>query len=324
MKALIASFLTSLVCTVPTTGWAQYPTKPITLIVPFAAGGPTDVLARGLAKAMTAELGQPIVIENRVGAGGSIAMTDVARAAPDGYTIALANTGSVSINPFLYPKHSFDPRTALTAITPVVSYTNVLLVNSSLPIKSVSEFVTWTKRSDVQASYGSGGIGATNHLSGEIFKSLTGAKMTHIPYKGNAPAMVDLIGGNVAAMFDIPITAIPQIKSGKVRPLAVTARKRSDFLPDVPTMKEAGIPGFEAAGSDLWFGLLGPASLPPSILAKLHQSVMKAMSTPELQQSIRAMAYEPWTLSPEAFAAFISTDYEKWGKVVKLSGATLE
>jgi tripartite-type tricarboxylate transporter receptor subunit TctC len=309
----------------PLAGHAQaFPTKPIVMIVPFAAGGPTDVLARALAKGMTAELGQTIVIENRVGAGGSIAMADVARAAPDGYTITLANTGSVSINPFLYPKHSFDPRSDLTAITPVVSYTNVLLVNSKLPVKSVSEFVAWTKLPDVSASYASGGNGATNHLSGEILKSLTGAKITHVPYKGNAPAMVDLIAGNVSAMFDIPITAIPQIRGGKVRPLAVTSRQRSEFLPDVPTMKEAGVPGFEEAGNDLWFGILGPAALPPAVLSRLHESIVKAMATPDLQLAIRSMAYEPWTLSTEAFKSFIKTDYEKWGQVVKLSGAKLE
>src|SRR5690606_19093130 len=156
----------------------------------------------------------------------------------------------------LYPRHPYDPRTDLTPITPIVSYTNVLVVNSKVPVSSVAEFVAWSKRSDVKASYASGGNGATNHLSGELLKSLTGAKLDHIPYKGSAPALVDVMAGTVPSMFDIPITALPQIKAGFIKPLAVTSAKRSSYLPDVPTMREAGVPGFDEAGSDLWFGLV--------------------------------------------------------------------
>jgi tripartite-type tricarboxylate transporter receptor subunit TctC len=325
LAPLASLALLGLLSVAPVTGMAQgYPTKPIRLIVPFAAGGPTDVLARSLAKSLGDALGQTVIVDNRTGAGGSIGIDIVAKAPADGYTIGMAHTGSTAINPHLYTKHPYDPRTDITPITPVVSYTNVLVVNPAVPARTLAEFVAWTKKPGVTADYASGGNGATNHLSGELLKALTGAKLTHIPYKGNAPAMVDVISGNVAAMFDIPITALPQIRGGKVVPLAVTSATRSSFLPDVPTMREAGVPGFDEAGSDLWFGLVGPAKLPPAIVDRLYQATLQAMRTPELQKAIRQMAYEPWTLSPAEFQAFIRADYDKWGKVVKLAGAKID
>jgi tripartite-type tricarboxylate transporter receptor subunit TctC len=325
MIKLRAFALLGLFLVAPIAAMAQgYPAKPIRMIVPFAAGGPTDVLARSLAKSLGEALGQPVIVDNRTGAGGSIGIDMVAKASADGYTIGMAHTGSTAINPHLYAKHPYDPRTELTAITPVVSYTNVLVVNPKVPARTLADFVAWTKRSDVTADYASGGNGATNHLSGELLKALTGAKLAHIPYKGNAPAMVDVISGNVAAMFDIPTTALPQIRSGRVVPLAVTSAKRSTFLPDVPTMREAGVPGFDEAGSDLWFGLVGPAKLPPAVVERLYQATLQAMRTPELQKAIHEMAYEPWTLSPAQFQVFIRTDYDKWGKVVKLAGAKID
>jgi tripartite-type tricarboxylate transporter receptor subunit TctC len=303
---------------------ADYPNKPIRMLVPFSAGGPTDGLARSLAKNLGEVLGQPIVVENRPGAGGSIGVDAVAKAAPDGYTIGMAHTGTTAINPHLYPKHPYDPRADLTPITPIVSYTNVLVVNPKIPVNNVSEFVAWTQRSEVKATYASGGNGATNHLSGELLKSLTGANIQHIPYKGSAPALVDVMAGNVSAMFDIPITALPQIRAGNVKPIAVTGAKRSSFLPDVPTMREAGVPGFEEAGSDLWFGLVAPGKLPQPLVDRLYQATLKAMQMPDLQQSIRGMAYEAWTLPPAEFKSFMNIEYEKWAKVVKLSGAKVD
>lgn len=318
------SLATSLLLTSPAVLASDYPNKPIRMLVPFSAGGPTDGLARSLAKNLGEVLGQPIVVENRPGAGGSIGVDAVAKAAPDGYTIGMAHTGTTAINPHLYPKHPYDPRRDLTPITPIVSYTNVLVVNLKVPVNTVSEFVAWTKRSDVKATYASGGNGATNHLSGELLKSLTGAKIEHIPYKGSAPAMVDVMAGNVSSMFDIPITGLPQIRAGNVKPIAVTGAKRSSFLPDVPTMREAGVPGFEEAGSDLWFGLVAPAKLPQPLVDRLYQATLKAMQMPDLQQSIRGMAYEAWTLPPAEFKSFMNTEYEKWAKVVKLSGAKVD
>lgn len=324
-RTLLSCSLAGFLLAAPLPGAAQtYPSKPIRMIVPFSAGGPTDVLARSLAKSMSEILGQPIVVDNRTGAGGSIGIDTVAKATPDGYTIGMAHTGTTAINPNLYPRHPYDPRADLTPITPIVSYTNVLIVNPKIPVNSVAEFVAWSKRNDVKANYASGGNGATNHLSGELLKSLTGAQLGHIPYKGSAPALVDVMAGNVSSMFDIPITALPQIRAGHVKPLAVTSAKRSSYLPDVPTMREAGVPGFDEAGSDLWFGLVAPAKLPEAIVDRLYQTVLKAMQTKELQEAIRGMAYEPWTLPPSEFKTFISVDHDKWAKVVKLSGAKVD
>jgi tripartite-type tricarboxylate transporter receptor subunit TctC len=301
-----------------------WPQKPIRLVVPFSAGGPSDAVARALATALTENLGQPVIVDNRTGAGGSLGIDLVAKAAPDGYTIGFAHTGSMAINPHLYRKHPFDPLTQLTPITPVVAYTNLLVVNPSIPAKDVKEFVAWAKANPAKATIASGGNGATNHLAAEILKSLTGAPLTHIPYKGNAPAMVDVISGSVAAMFDIPTTAIPQIRAGYVRPLAVVSAKRSPYLPDVPTMSEAGVTGFAEAGSDLWFGLVGPPALPQAIVDRIYAETIKALKTPGLQQTVKQMAYEVWTMPPPQFKAFLEVDYVKWGKVVKLSGATLD
>lgn len=325
MRILGRFILAFAIAVLPLMASAQaYPNKPIRLIMPFAAGGPSDVLARALAKSLTSGMGQPVLVENKTGAGGSIGIDAVAKAAPDGYTLGFAHTGSTAINPHLYTKHPYNPLTDLTPITPIVSYTNVLVINSAVPARNVSEFVEWARTHPKQANYASGGNGATNHLSGELLKSLTGVNLAHIPYKGNAPAMLDVMGGSVAAMFDIPTTALPQIKAGKVRPLAITGSKRSSFLPDVPTMKEAGVPGFEEAGSDLWFGLVGPAGLPQPIVDHLYSETLKALRTPELQEAIKSMAYEIWTLPPAEFKNFLQTDYAKWGKVVKLSGARVD
>jgi len=324
-RTLLSFTLTGLMLISPFASFAQdYPSKPIRMIVPFSAGGPTDVLARSLARSMSDVLGQPIIVDNRPGAGGSIGIDAVAKAASDGYTIGMAHTGTTAINPHLYPRHPYDPRTDLTPITPIVSYTNVLVVNPKVPANTLAEFIEWTKRSGVSANYASGGNGATNHLSGELLKALTGAKLEHIPYKGSAPALVDVMGGNVSAMFDIPITSLPQIRAGHVRPLAVTGAKRSSFLPDVPTMRESGVLGFDEAGSDLWFGLVAPAKLPQPVVDKLYQATLKAMQTPERQKAIHGMAYEAWTLPPNEFKAFMNTDYVKWAKVVKLSGAKVD
>lgn len=324
-RTLLRYFLGGCLLIAPLAATAQdYPSKPIRMIVPFSAGGPTDGLARSLAKSMGEVLGQSIIVDNRPGAGGSIGIDAVAKAAPDGYVIGMAHTGTTAINPHLYPRHPYDPRSDLTPITPVVSYTNVLVVNPKVPVNNVAEFVAWSKRSDVKANYASGGNGATNHLSGELLKSLTGARLDHIPYKGSAPALVDVMAGTVSAMFDIPITALPQIRAGYVKPLAVTSAKRSSYLPDVPTMRESGVPGFDEAGSDLWFGLVAPAKLPPALVDRLYQAALKAMQMPELQQAIRGMAYEPWTLTPVEFKTFMNVEYDKWAKVVKLSGAKVD
>ncbi|CAM9766707.1 unnamed protein product [Phaeothamnion confervicola] len=301
----------------------SYPAKPIRWLIPFAAGGPTDVLARAIAPKLGESLGQAVVVDNRVGAGGSLAMDAVAKAAPDGYTIGMGHTGTQAINPHIYTKLPYDPLKDFAPITPVVSYVNVLVVNPNVPVKTVGELVAYAKANPQKVSFASGGTGATNHLSGEreLLKALTGAPMLHVPYKGSAPALVDVMSGNATCMFDILVTSLPQIRGGKVRALAVTSTKRSGYAPEIPTMVEAGVQGYGEAGSDLWFGVFAPAGTPRAIVERLNAELVKALHTPEVGDRIRAQAYDTWTLSPDEFTAFLRTDYTKWGKVVKLSGA---
>lgn len=298
-----------------------YPNKPIRWLIPFSAGGPTDVLARAIAPNLGEALGVPVIVENKVGAGGSLALDAVAKAAPDGYTIGMGHTGTQSINPHLYAKLPYDSLKDFAPITPVVSYVNVLVVNPKLPAKTVAELVAYAKANPEKVSFASGGTGATNHLSGELLKAVTGAQMLHVPYKGSAPALVDVIAGNATCMFDILVTSLPQIRAGKVRALAVTSAKRSHYAPDIPTMRESGIEGYEEAGSDLWFGAFAPAGTPRPIVDRLNTELLKALKTPDVMERIRVQAYDIWTLKPEEFAAFLRVDYAKWGKIVKFSGA---
>jgi tripartite-type tricarboxylate transporter receptor subunit TctC len=298
-----------------------YPSKPIRWLIPFSAGGPTDVLARAIAPKLSESLGVPVIVENKVGAGGSLAMDAVAKAAPDGYTIGMGHSGTQSINPHLYAKLPYDPLKDFAPITPVVSYVNVLVCNPNVPVKTVADLVAYAKANPDKVSFASGGTGATNHLSGELLKAVTGAPMLHVPYKGSAPALVDVMAGNATCMFDILVTSLPQIKGGKVRALAVTSAKRSGYAPDIPTMRESGITGYEEAGSDLWFGVLAPAGTPKPIVDRLHGELVKALKTPEVGERIHAQAYDVWTLSPDEFMAFLRTDYARWGKVVKFAGA---
>lgn len=302
-------------------GW---PNKPVRLIVPFSAGGPSDVLARAFARNFSEAIGQPVVVENRAGAGGAIGIDAAAKAAPDGYTLGFAHTGTTAINPHVMAKHPYDPLADLTPITPIVSYANVLVVNADVPVRTVAEFVAWAKANPRNASFASGGTGASNHLAGELLKVLTGTPLTHIPYKGSGPAMTDVVGGTVPAMFDIPVTLLPHVRSGRIRPLAILSPRRSSVLPDVPTLREAGYPGFEEAGSDLWFGLVGPAGLPQALLERIHTETAAVLRKPEMLESIKTMGYEPWVMSPQEFRAFIRSDHAKWGKVVKAAGLKQE
>jgi tripartite-type tricarboxylate transporter receptor subunit TctC len=248
-------------------------------------------------------------------------MDAVAKAAPDGYTIGMGHTGTQSINPHIYAKLPYDSLKDFAPITPVVSYVNVLVVNPNVPVKTVGELVAYAKANPEKVSFASGGTGATNHLSGELLKAVTGAPMLHVPYKGSAPALVDVIAGNATCMFDILVTSLPQIRAGKVRALAVTSAKRSHYAPDIPTMRESGVEGYEEAGSDLWFGVFAPAGTPKPIVDRLNAELVKALKTPEVVERIRVQAYEIWTLTPEEFAAFLRVEYAKWGKIVKLAGA---
>jgi tripartite-type tricarboxylate transporter receptor subunit TctC len=327
MTRVLARLLILCASIVPAVGLAAdaYPSKPLKWIVPFPPGGPTDTFSRPIAQKLGELLGQPVVIENIAGAGASIGTDRIAKSAPDGYTIGLATTGTHAINPHLYgAKIPYDALKDFSPLTVAVSYVNVLVVNPALPMNTVAELVAFARANPGKVNFGSAGNGSSNHLSGELLKSLTGAPMQHIPYKGSALAMTDVIGGNLTFMFDVLVTSVPQIRAGRVRALAVTSAKRSPHVPDVPTMAESGITGYAEAGSDLWFGVVGPAGIPQSIVEKLNRTLIEALRSPEIRERIRSLSFDPWTSTPQEFAALIRGDHEKWGRIVRASGARID
>ena len=300
-----------------------FPTKPLRWIVPFPPGGSTDTLSRVVAQKFAEVIGQPVVVENVPGAGASLGMDKVAKSAPDGYTIGLATTGTHAINPHIYAKLPHDTSKDFTPLTLAVRYANVLVVHPAVPVNSVAELVAYAKANPGKVSFGSAGNGSSNHLSGEVLKYLTGAPMTHVPYKGSGPAMNDLIAGNITFMFDVLVTSLPQIQAGRVKPLAITADQRSPFAPQVASMPEAGVKGFNEAGSELWFGLVGPPGIPKPVVAVLNKKLIEALRHPDTRQRLSAQGFELWTSSPEEFARVIAKDRLTWGKIVKASGASV-
>jgi len=304
---------------------APWPTKSLKWIVPFPPGGPTDSLSRPVAQKLSEILGQSVVVENVPGAGASIGTDRIAKSAPDGYTIGLATTGTHAINPHLYGrKIPYDALRDFTPLTLAVGYVNVLVADPKLPFNSVADLVTFAKGNPGKVNFGSAGNGSSNHLSGELLKSITRAPMQHVPYKGSAPALTDVIAGNLTFMFDIPVTSAPHIQSGRVKALAVTSLKRSPFLPQVPTMDESGVPGYAEAGSDLWMGVVGPAGMPRPVVERLNRALIEALRSPDLRSRIRAQWFDPWTSTSQEFAAQIKTDYDKWAKIVRDSGARVD
>jgi len=298
-----------------------FPTKPITIIVPFSAGGTTDILARVVGLYMGTDLGQPVVVDNRAGAGGNIGGQAAARATADGYTLFMGTVGTHAINQSLYKKMPFDPIKDFAPLSRVAMVPNLLVANPSQPYKNVKEMIAYAKANPGKINFGSSGNGSSIHLSGELFKQMAGVDMQHVPYRGSAPAVSDLLGGQISVMFDNMPSAIPHVKGGKLRALAVTTAKRSPALPDVPTIAEAGVPGYEATS---WFGLLAPAGTPAPIVAKLNASILKALADPEVKKKLAEQGAEPFGEKPEQFAAFIQAETAKWGKVVKDSGASLD
>ena len=302
----------------------SYPSKPLRWIVPFPPGGPTDTFSRAAAQKLSEALGQPVVVENRAGAGASIGMEALAKSAPDGYTIGLSTTGSHAINPHLYARLPYDPIKDFAPITLGISYVNVLVVNPALPIQSGADLVAYAKANPGKVSFGSAGNGSSNHLFVELLKSLTGAPMQHVPYKGSAAALTDVISGNLTFMFDILNVSGPQIRAGRVRGIAVASAKRTPYFPELPTLAESGIKGFEEAGSDLWFGIMAPAGTPRPVIAKLNQALVTSLRSPDMRERIRAQSLDLWTSTPEEFAAVLKADLARWGKVVRASGARID
>jgi tripartite-type tricarboxylate transporter receptor subunit TctC len=296
----------------------EYPTHPITLIVPYAAGGGNDVMARIVADKMGAALGQPIVVENRGGAGGSIATRAVAHAAPDGYTLGLGGTGTLAIDPSLYPNVGYDPRKDFAPIGLIATSALVVLVHPSVPAKTISELIALAKQEPGKLTFASAGVGSGIHLGAELFAAMAGIKLTHIPYKGSAPALTDLIGGHVSIYFSSLPPAIGLVQDGKVRALAVTGPERSKIFPDLPTVAEAALPGYAAV---LHYGIVAPARTPKPVVDKLAAALRVAIASPDVASKIAADGAEVMGMTPEQYAADIDREEAKWSEVVRRSGA---
>jgi tripartite-type tricarboxylate transporter receptor subunit TctC len=300
---------------------ADYPAKPVKIVVPYAPGGGADSVARIVAKKVSENVGQAIVIENKGGAGAILGTDQVAKAEPDGYTLLLGQSGPISINPAVYKSLPYDPVKDFAPITMTTAYPYVLVVNSELPAKTLHELVALAKSKPDSMNYGSTGVGAANHLVAEMFSSKTGVKMTHVPYRGTALAVGDLLAGQLTMVFADPISALPHIKSGKLRALAVTSLERSPVAPEVPTVAESGYAGFEALA---WHGILAPARTPPAVIRKLNEEIVKALKDPATRDLLVNQAMQIVGSTPEEFAAFIQKDIATWKAVAAAAKVTVE
>ena len=321
-KIRLASLLLAagVLATIAGAAYAQpaYPNKPIRLVVPFSAGGPTDVLARAIGQKLNDSLGQPVIVENRPGAGGNIASDFVAKAPPDGYTLILGTVGTHAINASLYSKLPFDTVRDFTPVALVASATIVMVVHPSVPAKTVKELLALAKSKPHQLNFASPGSGTPQHLAGELFKTVAGVEIVHVPYKGAAPALTDLLGGQVSLGFVSLPAALPYVKAEKLMALGVTASKRSAVAPEVPTIAESGLPGYEVEN---WYGVLAPPGTPKEIVYKLNTEIMKLLQTQDIKERLNNQGFEILQSTPEQFVAFIKLELVKWAKVVKLSGA---
>ncbi|MFO1306418.1 MAG: tripartite tricarboxylate transporter substrate binding protein [Burkholderiales bacterium] len=322
LRSAILCAASALAAIAPLPALAQaYPSKPVTVVVPWPAGGPSDIAARPMSKGLGDELRQSFIVDNRGGAGGNIGTAMVAKAAPDGYTLLITSSAPIVINPSLYKQMPFDPAKDLTPITNLLRVPLVLVVHPSVPANNLKELIAYIGAQKGKLTYASAGNGTPQHLTGELFKSTAKVDMVHVPYKGAAPAITDLVGGHVPIMFDSTIAILPQIKAGKVKPIAMTGAKRSPALPEVPTFAEAGMPGFE---SYAWYGFFAPAKTPADVVAKLNAAALKVMKGPEWQKVLAETGSENVGESPEQFTAFTKAEAMKWAKVVKDSGATVD
>ncbi|MDB5803551.1 MAG: putative Bug-like extracytoplasmic solute binding receptor, family [Betaproteobacteria bacterium] len=323
MTSRLKIALTLAAALLPAAAFAQaWPNHPITMIVPFAAGGTTDIVARAMAVELGRSLSTTVVVDNRAGAGGTLGAGVAAHASPDGYTIFMS-TVAHAIAPSLYgPKRlNYDFERDLAPITVISSLPNLLLVNNSFPVKNEKELIAYLKANPGKFSYGSAGNGSIEHLSGALFTSLAGVQMVHVPYKGGAPMMTDLIGGTIQVAIETSGSAAPQVRSGKVRALGISTAKRSAAFPEIPTMIEAGLPGYDVT---TWYGLLAPHGTPPEIITRLYNASAAILKTPEMKKRLEDIGADAGGMPPAEFAAFIKTETAKWAKVVKESGATVE
>ena len=298
-----------------------YPTKPIRMLVGTAPGGPIDFSARLAAQKLSEALGQVVVVDNRTGASGTIATEQVARTTPDGYTLLMASAATQCITPHLYRKLAYDTLKDFTPISTVTGVSYVFVVNPSMPVKSVKEFIALAKARPGQLRFGSAGSGSVTHLAPELFRSMAGIELLHVPYKGAGPAMIDLLAGQLDFMFDSLLTSIPLVKAGRLRALAQTGAKRSGLLPELPTVADSGLPGYD---SSTWFGLVGPARMPRDIVMKLNAALVHGLAQPDFRERLLNQGIDPIGNSPEEFAALIRSELPKWGKIVQIAGAKLD
>ncbi len=298
-----------------------YPARPVRIIVAYTPAGTTDILARGIGQKMNEAWGQQIVVDNRPGANGNIGTELAAKATPDGYTLLMATAGTHGINPTLYTKLAYDAIKDFEPVSLVAIVPNILVVNNSVPAKSVKEFIEWAKSRAGQINYGSPGNGSTGHLSTELLKSMTGIKMTHIPYKGSAPTLADLMGGQIQVVIDNMPPYLPQVKAGRIRALAVSPAKRSPAMPDLPTIAEAGVPGYDAGS---WFALYAPAKTPKAIVNKLSTETARILKLSDVSQRLSEQGAESVGSTPEQLSAHTRSEIAKWAKVIKDSGARAE
>ena len=311
---------------IPVTAQTAWPSKPVRIVVPFAPGGTTDILARAVAPELSKVFGQSFIVDNRAGAGGNLGADIVAKSAPDGYTLLMGTVGTHGINKALYSRLPYDPQKDFAPITLVAGVPNVMVMNTekakALGINTVPDFIKYAKAHPGQLNMASSGNGTSIHLAGELFKTMTGTFMTHIPYTGSGPAMMGMLSGTVDVMFDNLPSSMAQIKSGKLKAFAVTSSQRSAAMPDLPTIEEAAkLKGFEASS---WFGLLAPAGTPPEVVLRIQQETAKALSLPSIKEKLLAQGAIPSGNTPQEFAALIDAEIKKWAPVVKASGARVD
>lgn len=319
----VGALITAGIVATSLAGTAQaqnYPHQPITIVVPYPPGGTNDIVARMLGKKLTEQMGQAVIVENRAGASGTMGAGTVARASADGYTLLLITTGH-TIHPALYPKLSYDMKTSFQPISKLTSGPMLVMVNPSLPVKNLAELIALAKSKPGELNYGSAGNGSTTHLTTELIDSIAGIKMTHVPYKGSAPAMMDVISGNAQVVLDLVFSSQPHVKSGKLKAIAITGSKRSPILPNVPTVAESGIPGFEAT---VWNALVAPAGTPKDVVAKLNAEIRKAMTDPKFGDQLRSQGFDADWSTPEQLGTLVSSEMTRWGKVVKDTGTKMD
>jgi tripartite-type tricarboxylate transporter receptor subunit TctC len=322
MQALRNTCLFMMLCMPAAAVYAQkFPSKPIRIIVAYTPAGTTDILARAVGQKMSETWGQPVIVDNRPGANGNIGTEVAARAVPDGHSLVMATAGSHGINVSLYRKLNWHPVNDFVPVSLTAMVPNILVVNNSLPVKNVREFIAHVKANPGKLSYGSPGNGSTAHLSMELFKTMTGSNIVHIPYKGSAGVLADVMGGQIAVTIDNMPPYVPQVRAGKIRALAVSTAKRSSALPDLPTIAEAGVQGYEAGA---WFGLLAPAGTPKAIVAQLSAESARILKLPDISKRISELGAEPVGSTPEQFAELIKTEIAKWAKVIKDANVELQ